>query len=218
MPSLLLDAHMKTEDKTSTVLCRYLQGGLFLSAFNPWSIGRARNIGKIGNFQGRKPIATERITYRTSFRAMSKRRQCDFLYFTPPDCDAEGERKLYIILKLGRCIYLSTAPVAGNYQTHGLNPAMPLGSLPTRLVLELAAYVNAGSILAHFSTLSNAGRNNAGDNTVEQSVRVMDGSWSYFQVVGDKELEALCSSAKDYSRPARLIILEMEQFLSIEYK
>ncbi len=179
-----------------------------------WESSKYRQNRKIS----KKETFSNGGAYRTSFRAMSKRRQSDFLYFTPPDFDAEGERKLYIILKLGRCIYLSTAPVAGNYQTHGLNPAMPLGSLPTRLVLELAAYVNAGSILAHFSTLSNAGRNNAGDNTVEQSVRVMDGSWSYFQVVGDKELEALCSSAKDYNRPARLIILEMEQFLSIEYK
>ncbi len=88
---------------------------------------------------------------------------------------------------------------------------MYFGSLPTRLILDLTAYINAGSILAHFSVLSETG-----DNIFEKSANIINRSSSYFQVVGDQELTELCLSSKDSSKPARLIIIELEQFLTMK--
>ncbi len=90
---------------------------------------------------------------------------------------------------------------------------MHFGSVPTKLVLDLASFINAGSILAHFSALSSAG-----DEIVDLSLHVMNQSSSFFQVVGNEELEVLCSSSGESSRPARLIVVEIEHFLDLRYR
>ena len=82
-----------------------------------------------------------------------------------------------------------------------------VGAAPVNLILELASFLNAGTVLVHHSALSS----NMDDDNLVQASAAFVGASAYFQAVGDEELAMLCPSE---SR-AKLVVIEIEPFLSI---
>ncbi len=83
-----------------------------------------------------------------------------------------------------------------------------VGAAPVNLILELASFFNAGTVLVHHS--ANLSSNTDEDNLVQASAAFV-GASAYFQAVGDEELATLCPPE---SR-AKLVVIEIESFLSM---